>query len=292
MALPARGALVRDAGPGEARGAVRRAHALPARPRPSRSLEAVPPAEGEDPGLHRPGGRPLPHPDDAHARDDGDLARRRTGAPAQRGPRRGDRARPRHGSYAVRPRRRAGARRCAQRRVRPSLSPQRAVVAHRPAAQPHPRGLRRDPHAHGRRRSPRRSRGRSSAIVDRVAYINHDIDDAIRYGILSDADLPRAEIDLLGSTGSERIDRLVHDLVEASEQAGDIRQSDEIGEAMLSLRAFMFDRVYLGPQVGPEHRRANDVVAGDLRSARRRPRATARRAKASSPTGSPTTSPV
>ena len=88
-------------------------------------------------------------------------------------------------------------------------------------------------------------------IVDRVAYINHDIDDAIRYGILSDADLPRDEIDLLGATGSERIDRLVHDLVETSEEAGDIRQSDEIGEAMLSLRAFMFDRVYLGPAGRP-----------------------------------------
>jgi len=97
-------------------------------------------------------------------------------------------------------------------------------------------------------------------LVDRVAYINHDIDDAIRYGILSDADLPLAEIELLGATGSERIDRLVHDLVDTSEAAGDIRQSREIGDAMLSLRAFMFDRVYLGPQVEPEHRRARDIL--------------------------------
>jgi len=102
--------------------------------------------------------------------------------------------------------------------------------------------------------------GRIVRVVDRVAYINHDIDDAIRYGILRETDLPRAEIELLGSTGSERIDRLVHDIVETSEEAGDIRQSEEIGEAMLSLRAFMFDRVYLGPQVGPEHRRAHDVL--------------------------------
>ena len=102
--------------------------------------------------------------------------------------------------------------------------------------------------------------GKIVRIVDRVAYINHDIDDAIRFGILSESDLPHAEIELLGATGSERIDRLVHDLVETSEEAGDIRQSDDIGEAMLSLRAFMFDRVYLGPQVGPEHRRAHDVL--------------------------------
>ena len=102
--------------------------------------------------------------------------------------------------------------------------------------------------------------GKVVRLVDRVAYINHDIDDAIRYGILSDADLPLAEIELLGATGSERIDRLVHDLVDTSEAAGDIRQSREIGDAMLSLRAFMFNRVYLGPQVEPEHCRARDIL--------------------------------
>jgi dGTPase len=107
---------------------------------------------------------------------------------------------------------------------------------------------------------PETLEGKIVRIVDRVAYINHDIDDAIRYGILDERDLPPVEIDLLGKTGSDRIDRLVHDLVETSSDAGDIRQSDEIGDAMLSLRAFMFDRVYLGPQVLPEHRRARDVV--------------------------------
>ena len=107
---------------------------------------------------------------------------------------------------------------------------------------------------------PETLEGRIVRIVDRVAYINHDIDDAIRYGILSEEELPREEIELLGSTGSERIDRLVHDLVHASSLAGDIVQSEEIGEAMLSLRAFMFDRVYLGPHVEPEHRRAHEVV--------------------------------
>jgi len=109
---------------------------------------------------------------------------------------------------------------------------------------------------------PETLEGKVVRVVDRVAYINHDIDDAIRYGILSESDLPHGEIELLGGSGSERIDRLVHDLVETSEEAGDIRQSEDIGEAMLSLRAFMFDRVYLGPQVGPEHRRAHDVLHG------------------------------
>jgi dGTPase len=107
---------------------------------------------------------------------------------------------------------------------------------------------------------PESLEGRIVRVVDRVAYINHDIDDAIRYGILREADLPRDEIDLLGPHGSDRIDKLVHDLVETSERAGDIQQSDEIGEAMLSLRAFMFDRVYLGPHAAPEHRKAHAVV--------------------------------
>jgi dGTPase len=86
--------------------------------------------------------------------------------------------------------------------------------------------------------------GKIVRIVDRVAYINHDIDDALRAGVLQPDDLPKDEIAILGDTGSRRIDTLVHDLVEHSAQAGDIVQSDEIGSAMLSLRAFMFERVY------------------------------------------------
>ena len=102
--------------------------------------------------------------------------------------------------------------------------------------------------------------GRIVRIVDRVAYINHDIDDAIRFGILGADELPHEEIAILGPTGSRRIDTLVHDLVETSEREGDIRQSEEIGGAMLSLRAFMFEHVYLGPHTRPEHERAREVV--------------------------------
>jgi dGTPase len=102
--------------------------------------------------------------------------------------------------------------------------------------------------------------GKIVRVVDRVAYINHDIDDAIRYGILEEGDLPRDEIALLGPTGGQRIDTLVHDLVEQSAAAGDIVQGEEIGEAMLSLRAFMFDRVYLGPETRPEHERAKETI--------------------------------
>jgi dGTPase len=102
--------------------------------------------------------------------------------------------------------------------------------------------------------------GRIIRLVDRVAYINHDIDDAVRAGVLRSEELPRRELELLGDTGSRRIDTLVHDVIETSEGADDIRQTDEIGEAMLSLRSFMFDRVYLGPHARAEHERARVVV--------------------------------
>jgi dGTPase len=102
--------------------------------------------------------------------------------------------------------------------------------------------------------------GKIVRLVDRVAYINHDIDDAVRAGVLSEEELPRPELELLGSTGPRRIDTLVHDLVETSALAGEIRQSDEIGEAMLGLRTFMFERVYLAADAKPNQERAHDVV--------------------------------
>jgi dGTPase len=99
-------------------------------------------------------------------------------------------------------------------------------------------------------------------IVDRIAYINHDIDDALRAGILTAGDLPSKEIELLGETPSERIDTLVKDLVARSALAGDITQSEEIGGAMLRLRRFMFQNVYLGPQVREEADRVTNLIKG------------------------------
>ncbi len=107
---------------------------------------------------------------------------------------------------------------------------------------------------------PQTLEGKIVRIVDRVAYINHDIDDAVRFGILAPEDLPRDEVELLGPTGSRRIDTLVHDLVETSSREGDIAQSEEVGSAMLALRTFMFGRVYLGPHARGEHERAHAVV--------------------------------
>jgi dGTPase len=115
---------------------------------------------------------------------------------------------------------------------------------------------------HTGEREPATLEGKVVRLVDRVAYINHDIDDAIRFGLLSSGDLPQEEIALLGPTGSERIDTLVHDLVETSEREADIVQSEEIGTAMLTLRSFMFEHVYLGPHARGEHERARATVRG------------------------------
>src|SRR5881409_1088948 len=102
--------------------------------------------------------------------------------------------------------------------------------------------------------------GKIVRIVDRVAYINHDIDDAVRFGILDPAELPHEEVALLGDRGSRRIDTLVHDLVESSQDAADIVQSEDVGAAMLSLRSFMFDRVYLGQHALLEQERARAAI--------------------------------
>ena len=104
--------------------------------------------------------------------------------------------------------------------------------------------------------------GRIVRLVDRIAYINHDIDDALRAGVLAAGDLPVEEIAVLGDTGSRRIDTLVHDLVEASEREGDIVQGPEVGAAMDRLRTFMFDRVYLGPTARAEHAKLERVLRG------------------------------
>ena len=115
---------------------------------------------------------------------------------------------------------------------------------------------------HTGEREPATLEGKIVRIVDRVAYINHDIDDALRHGILAPDDLPQRELAILGDSGARRIDTLVHDLVENSERASDIVQGDEVGDAMLALRDFMFERVYLGPHARGEHERARRVVQG------------------------------
>jgi dGTPase len=112
----------------------------------------------------------------------------------------------------------------------------------------------------GRADPPSTLEGRIVRLIDRVAYINHDIDDALRAGLLREGELPSEPIAVLGDSGSSRIGALVHDLVEHSARAGDILQGAEAGTAMGELRKFMFERVYLGPAVRAERERIANVV--------------------------------
>jgi dGTPase len=112
----------------------------------------------------------------------------------------------------------------------------------------------------GRAPLPSTLEGRIVRIVDRVAYINHDIDDALRARVLDVLALPAGAIAVLGESGSKRIDALVHDLVEASQAAGDIVQGEEASVAMTELRDFMFEHVYLGEAARQEHSRIDRVI--------------------------------
>jgi dGTPase len=112
----------------------------------------------------------------------------------------------------------------------------------------------------GRAPEPATLEGKIVRLMDRVAYINHDIDDAVRAGVISVADLPATPLAILGDSGPRRIDTLVHDLVEESDHAGDIVQGEVVGGAMADLRRFMFERVYLGPEATREHAKIHSVV--------------------------------
>jgi dGTPase len=112
----------------------------------------------------------------------------------------------------------------------------------------------------GRAAEPATLEGKIVRLVDRIAYINHDIDDALRAGALDPHELPAGPIRILGDTGPHRIDALVHDLVEQSAQSGAIEQGSEAGEAMAELREFMFTRVYLGPEARREGAKIERVV--------------------------------
>jgi dGTPase len=112
----------------------------------------------------------------------------------------------------------------------------------------------------GRSAEPSTLEGAIVRLVDRVAYINHDIDDAVRAGVLAASELPAGPIGVLGETGERRIDTLVHDLVETSDAAGVIVQGELVGDAMTALRAFMFERVYLGPVATREHAKIEIVI--------------------------------
>lgn len=107
---------------------------------------------------------------------------------------------------------------------------------------------------------PETLEGQVVRLSDRVAYVNHDIDDAVRAGILSNEDIPREITDVLGNTHSRRIDTLVCDMILTSREAGAVVMSPQVENALQQLRSFMFEHVYLNPVAKGEETKAKDML--------------------------------
>ena len=102
--------------------------------------------------------------------------------------------------------------------------------------------------------------GQAVRLADHIAYINHDIEDALRGGIIYPMDIPLEVSEVLGFTHGARIDALVRDAIQASLDQPSIRQSPRMEEAMLTLKDFMFDSVYTNPLAKGEEGKAQDML--------------------------------
>ena len=107
---------------------------------------------------------------------------------------------------------------------------------------------------------PQTLEGKVVSLADRIAYINHDIDDAIRAKVLHSDELPKECTDVLGKSHGTRINNMVKDIIVSSMDKPKVRQSDDFGAAMALLRAFMFKRVYTDPVAKSEEGKAMHVV--------------------------------
>ena len=108
--------------------------------------------------------------------------------------------------------------------------------------------------------TPSTLEGKIVRISDKIAYIHHDMDDAIRGGILEESDVPKDITDVIGDTTGKRLDHFIHDLVIASAGRDDILMSPPVEQAMKKLRAFMFEGVYTNPDAKSEEKKAEDLV--------------------------------
>ena len=113
---------------------------------------------------------------------------------------------------------------------------------------------------HTGERVPETLEGQIVRLSDRIAYINHDIDDACRAGILSNSDIPRKIANVLGQTHSERINTLVQDIITCSMGKDQLLRTPEVAQAMEDLRNFMFDKVYKNPVAKGEEYKAKDII--------------------------------
>ena len=113
---------------------------------------------------------------------------------------------------------------------------------------------------HTGERIPETLEGQIVRRADQIAYVNHDIDDAIRAGILSQEDIPGSVAEVLGHTHRERINALVCDAILTSREAGEIMLSAQVDNALKELRSFMFDHVYRNPVAKGEESKAKDML--------------------------------
>ena len=115
--------------------------------------------------------------------------------------------------------------------------------------------------------------GQIMRVADLIAYVNHDIDDAIRAGLLRAEDVPQGLVDTLGGSSSARIATLVKDVVTETSAGGltEIRMSERILDAVLKLRSFLFDAVYENTTATEEFKKAADVLSGLWEKVRERP---------------------
>ena len=102
--------------------------------------------------------------------------------------------------------------------------------------------------------------GKIVRICDKIAYLNSDIDDAIRGGVISDDDIPEEFKKSLGYTLRERLNTLIHDLIKSSEESGEIKLSDGIFETLMKLRTYMFENVYVNSIAKTEEGKAQALV--------------------------------
>ncbi len=113
---------------------------------------------------------------------------------------------------------------------------------------------------HGTNSHPATLEGQVVRISDKIAYINHDIDDAMRAGVLEEEDLPRAYTNVLGNSVHSRLNNIIHDVIINSIDKPEICQSDDMREAMFGLRRFMFENVYSNPVVKGEESKAQEML--------------------------------
>jgi dGTPase len=104
--------------------------------------------------------------------------------------------------------------------------------------------------------------GKILKLADRIAYINHDIDDAIRGGLLSGNDIPEDVQKILGNSHSKRINTVVSDIIYSSQGKNDILMSDDVYDAMKKLRTFMFNNVYIGSSAKIEEKKVLSIIEG------------------------------